>query len=67
MSTVNNQIISKNIFTQAGHLAFGLNYDEKPSTQLYDKCNRLVVMHDKKVFWFTTDTDLEHTNKLLKN
>lgn len=66
MSTETNQVITENIFTQAGHLAFAQNYTERPSTQKYNDCNRLVVLHDKKVFWFTTDKDIEHTQQLLK-
>lgn len=67
MSTVSSQIITENIFTQAGHLGFGLKYEEKPSTQVYNKCNRLFVDHVNKTFWFTTEEDLKHTSQLCKN
>lgn len=59
-----NQIITENIFEQGFRLCFSLNYEEKPSTQKYKDCDRLVVHHDTKTIWFTNQEDLKHTENI---
>lgn len=59
-----HQVISENIFTNAGHLIGKDNYTEKKSTTSYINCNRLFVDHKNKAFWFTTQKHIQHTKKL---
>lgn len=60
----NHQIVTENIFTQAGHLIGGLDYTEKDSTESYKNCDCLFIDHNDKTFWFSTQEHVKHTQQL---
>lgn len=62
---INYQIVTGNIFTQAGHLIGAQNYKEKQSTDVYNNCDCLFVNHDNKTFWFSTQEHVKHTQQLV--
>jgi hypothetical protein len=67
MSTQNDKLetVKNQIYTHAGHLIGKYNYKELNPVTNYNQCDRLVINHNSKTFWFANEKSEKHTRKLL--